>query len=302
LKIAAPFGGIWNAIFKVRSRGGLIKRMIGFSPQRSMPHISPASERKSFAKSRERSISSDARNVYLFGDEFTRTLDAGIGNKAIELLQRLGYNPVCLPHAESGRSAFSKGMLRRAKRMADANVRQFGSLVSDDEPLVGIEPSAILGFRDEYPDIVDACLKDAADALAPNCLTIEEFLCREMDAGRIKESAFTDRAARMLVHGHCHGKALAGMDPLIRVMNFPRHYDAVAIPSGCCGMAGSFGYEKEHYALSQQVGELVLFPAVRDADAETIIVAPGTSCRHQIVDGTGRRALHPVEVLVAALI
>jgi FAD/FMN-containing dehydrogenase/Fe-S oxidoreductase len=301
LKLAAPFSGLWNRIFKSRVGGVWIKRLIGFSPERSMPHIAPPAERMAFVKPRRRSETEEVRNVYLFADEFTRTLDAGIGNKAIRLLESLGYNPVVMEHGESGRSAYSKGMLKRARILAKANVRRFAGLVSEQEPLVGIEPSAILGFRDEYPDIVDASLQAEAEKLAPHCLTIEEFLWKEMQAGRISREFFTDQPARLLVHGHCHAKALAGMEALLGVMNFPRQYEAEAIPSGCCGMAGSFGYEKEHFDLSQRVGELVLFPAVREAPAETILVAPGTSCRHQILDGTGRRAQHPVEVLLQAL-
>jgi FAD/FMN-containing dehydrogenase/Fe-S oxidoreductase len=301
LKLVAVFSAIWNRVFHTRESGGWIKGLAGFARARSMPLIAPASERRAVATQRPRLDEEGARNVYLFVDEFTRTLDAGIGNKAIRLLERLGYNPVVLEHAESGRSAFSKGLLKRARKFAEANVRQFAGLVSAEEPLVGIEPSAILGFRDEYPDIVDASLKADAAAMAPHCLTIEEFLWREMQAGRIKEKAFTNGKAQLLVHGHCHGKALAGMEALMGVMNFPRHFEAKAIPSGCCGMAGSFGYEKEHYELSQRVGELVLFPAARAAPEGTVMVAPGTSCRHQILDGTGKVSLHPVEVLLDAL-
>ncbi|MEX0325863.1 MAG: FAD-binding and (Fe-S)-binding domain-containing protein [Puniceicoccaceae bacterium] len=299
LKLSAPFAPAWNALFREKDSGNWIKRLLGFAPGRSMPHIASSDERRAFSVPRE--VKTSSRTVYLFRDEFTRFLDAHIGNQAIQLLERLGYQPVLIEHPESGRSAFSKGMLKRAKGFAEANVRTFASLVSENEPLVGIEPSAILGFRDEYPDLVDASLKADADKLAPNCLTIEEFLWREMQAGRIKEDSFTEEKARLLVHGHCHAKALSGMEALMGVMNFPRQYMAEAIPSGCCGMAGSFGYEKEHFELSQRVGELVLFPAVREVEEATILVAPGTSCRHQIHDGTGRTALHPVEVLLKAL-
>ena len=301
LRLAAPFAPLWNRIFAKPSSGAWIKQLIGFAPERSMPHIARGRERRAFALHRDAKTGGRARNVLLFMDEFTRSLDAAIGNRAIELLERLGYNPVCLPHPESGRSAFSKGMLKRARKFAEANVRLFAPLVSEETPLVGIEPSAILGFRDEYPDLVQSGLREPARHLARHSLTIEEFLWSEMQAGRISRDAFTEEAATLQVHGHCHGKALAGMEALMGVMNFPRHYTATAIPSGCCGMAGSFGYEKEHYALSMKVGELVLFPAVRKAGEEVVIVAPGTSCRHQILDGTGRRARHPVEVLAKAL-
>lgn len=299
LRVAAPFAPVWNAIFMEKDSGNWIKRLLGFAPGRSMPHVASSAQRRAFSVPRE--ATAGGRIVYFFRDEFSRYLDASIGSQAIQLLEKLGYQPVFVKHLESGRSAFSKGMLKRAKRFAEANVRTFAPLVSEAEPLVGIEPSAILGFRDEFPDLVDSSLKADAEKLAPNCLTTEEFLWREMQAGRIKMESFTDQKVHLLVHGHCHAKAIAGMEALMGVMNFPRHYSADAISSGCCGMAGSFGYEKEHFALSQRVGELVLFPAVREAGEATILVAPGTSCRHQILDGTGRKALHPVEVLLNAL-
>jgi FAD/FMN-containing dehydrogenase/Fe-S oxidoreductase len=298
LKLAAPISALWNLIYREKASGGWIKKLIGFSSERSMPHISSWKDRRLFARPRH---PDGPKCVFIYADEFTRTLDASIGVKAIQLIEKLGYDPVVLSHPESGRSALSKGMLKRAKGIAEKNVEFFSKLVTEHEPLVGIEPSGILGFRDEFPDLVDPSLKAKADKLAPNCLTIEEFLWREIQAGRLSEDAFSDREVHMQVHGHCHAKALVGMEPIMGVLNFPRQFTAEAIPSGCCGMAGSFGYEREHYEVSQKVGELVLFPAVRKARRETVIVAPGTSCRHQIKDGTGRQALHPVEVLLEAL-
>ena len=132
-------------------------------------------------------------------------------------------------------------------------------------------------------------------------LLLDEFLARAAAAGRIGPDAFTADSRRVLVHGHCHQKALSSMDPTVAILSLPRNYAVEAIPSGCCGMAGSFGYEREHFEVSMQIGELVLFPAVRAAAADTILAAPGTSCRHQILDGTGRQALHPAEILHAAL-
>jgi Fe-S oxidoreductase len=237
----------------------------------------------------------------LFQDEFTSFLDAGIGNKALNLLERLGYTVIRIPHGESGRSAFSKGMLKRARKCAEDNVSRFSGLVTEDCPLVGIEPSAILGFRDEYPDLVRGSLRQHALDLAPNCLTLEEFLWREMQEERVSVDAFTNEPLEMVVHGHCHGKALAGMEALMGVLNFPRQFKAVALKTGCCGMAGSFGYEREHYELSMKVGELVLFPEIRSASPSTSVVASGTSCRHQILDGTGNHAVHPAEILLQAL-
>ena len=146
-----------------------------------------------------------------------------------------------------------------------------------------------------------AALKPAARSLAANCLLIDEFIAREADAGRIRRESFRAAQRTIRLHGHCHQKALSSQVPTVKMLGLPAGHQVSLIPSGCCGMAGSFGYEAEHFDLSQQIGELVLFPAVRAAGPETIIAAPGTSCRHQIKDGTGRRALHPVEILHEAL-
>jgi len=174
-------------------------------------------------------------------------------------------------------------------------------VITDDAPLVGIEPSAILGFRDEYPDIVPEWLADSARALAKRTLLIDEFLAREIERGRIGPDRFTQEHRRVLLHGHCHQKALGSVADSATILGLPANYSVETIPSGCCGMAGSFGYGREHYRVSMKIGELVLLPFVRGVPSDTIIAAPGTSCRHQIADGTGRHALHPVEILHAAL-
>jgi Fe-S oxidoreductase len=166
---------------------------------------------------------------------------------------------------------------------------------------VGIEPSAILAFRDEYPELVDKNLQESANQLAKNALLFEEFISSEIEKGNITEDDFSSEEKHILLHGHCQQKAVASTAPSKIMLSLPKNYHVREIPSGCCGMAGSFGYEKEHYQLSMEIGELVLFPAVREAKNEYIISAPGTSCRHQIKDGTGKTALHPVEVLYGAL-
>ena len=175
-------------------------------------------------------------------------------------------------------------------------------MISEETPLVGIEPSAILAFRDEYPELVEKELQPAAYKLAKSALLFEEFISAEVGKGNIQESDFTSDEKQILLHGHCQQKAVASTEPSKQVLSLPKNYSVKEIPSGCCGMAGSFGYEKEHYDLSMKIGELVLFPAVREAEEQTLISAPGTSCRHHIKDGTGKQALHPVEVLYDALI
>ena len=280
----------------------LVKRVLGFAPRRSLPRL-PATTLRAWWRRRGGSRASGRLGrVHLFADEFTDTLDAGSGIKAVELLERLGWEVVIPEHVDSGRAEFSKGLVREARDLAARNVELLAGVVTAEEPLVGIEPSAILSFRDEYPDLVPDALVPEAEALAGNALLLDEFLAQAAAAGRIGPEAFTDKPQRVLVHGHCHQKALSSIDHTVAMLSLPRNYCVEVIPSGCCGMAGSFGYEREHYEVSMQIGELVLFPAVRQAAVETILAAPGTSCRHQITDGTGRRALHPAEILHAALV
>jgi Fe-S oxidoreductase len=204
-------------------------------------------------------------------------------------------------HVDSGRAQLSTGLVRAARDLAATNVELLDPVITDEAPLVGIEPSAILSFRDEYPDLVPERLAAAARRLAGRTLVIDEFLAREARAGRVTPASFSSVSRRIALHGHCHQKALGSVADSAAILGLPVNHRVEVIPSGCCGMAGSFGYGREHFAISMRIGELVLFPFVRSADPETILAAPGTSCRHQIADGTGRRAMHPVEILHAAL-
>ena len=181
------------------------------------------------------------------------------------------------------------------------NIKKLSGFISEELPLIGIEPSAILGFRDEYPELVDPDLKEDAGRIAGNSLMVDEFISREYRAGKIDRELFADTKSEVLLHAHCQQKAVSSSSFTIEILSIPKNYHVKEIPSGCCGMAGSFGYEKEHYDLATSIGEMVLFPEVRAAGDEVIIVAPGTSCRHHIKDGTGRIALHPAEVLYRAL-
>lgn len=280
----------------------LLLRSIGFAPNRSMPLLYKTTLEKWFAKARA-GFNGKYPNgkVYLFNDEFTRFNDTGIGIKAIMLLTRLGYEVVIPKHEVSGRTYISKGFLRKAKSLANKNVRWLSPLIDSNTPLVGIEPSGILTFRDEYPELVESSLRESAEELAMHAFTIEEFLANEADAGRIHVGQFTTARLEILYHGHCQQKSIASTAQAKAIMSLPENYSVSEIPSGCCGMAGSFGYEKEHYDVSMKVGELVLFPAVRKASEKVLLAASGTSCRHQITDGTGKKALHPVEVLYSAL-
>ena len=295
--------GITNFMLTTPIVSNIIKKILGFAPQRSIPELNKKTLSQ-WKKSHQKVNAHDKdkeNNVFLFNDEFTNYNDTDIGIKAILLLTQLGYNVTIPAHTVSGRTHISKGLLRQSKKKAEHNIQNLKDNVSGDNPLIGIEPSAILSFRDEYPEIVKKELQEPAKKIANHAYLFEEFIANEIEAGRITHNQFTQAYKKIKLHGHCQQKAIATTNPTKKALELPANYEVEEIPSGCCGMAGSFGYEKEHYELSMQIGEMVLFPAVRNAGNETIIAAPGTSCRHQIKDGTDRTALHPVEILFAAL-
>jgi FAD/FMN-containing dehydrogenase/Fe-S oxidoreductase len=297
-RLGSIFPGLYN--FMVQGAPGtLVKKISGFAVKRSMPTLYKTTLRSWYKKHKK---ATGKKKVYLFCDEFTNYNDTEIGIKAILLLEKLGYEVLMPEHEESGRAWLSKGLLRHAQKIANRNIEIFSKLVSADTPLIGIEPSAILTFRDEYVDLASDELYPAAEQLAKHVFTIDEFLAMETDQGFINKESFITEKRVVKLHGHCQQKALSSVAHTVKILSLPQNYKVEVIPSGCCGMAGSFGYEKEHYEISMKIGELVLFPAVRNASEDMIIVAPGTSCRHQVKDGTGKKALHPVEVLWEALV
>ena len=303
MRLASLFPALYNWAVTAPDVSRYIKRFAGFSVKRSLPTIHGTTLAKWHAKhANPASLDYPNGKVYLFCDEFTNYNDTPVGIKAVQLLNRLGYRVEIPVHVESGRAHFSKGLIRQARQFAIWNVEFLKDIVTAQTPLIGIEPSGILSFRDEYLDLMPDRFVDAARALARNALLIDEFIAREIDAGRIRREAFKAGNRAIKLHGHCHQKALSSLTPTVKMLELPAGHKVTVIPSGCCGMAGSFGYEEEHFAISQQIGELVLFPAVRSAPEDTLVAAPGTSCRHQIKDGTGRTALHPIEILHAALL
>ena len=290
-------GSIAPALTNLVLSTTLAKKIMGVATQRPIPKLTSETFRKWFSK---QTVSKNTKKVYLFADEFTNYYDTEIGKDAIFLLEKLGYNVEIINHEESGRSFISKGFLKEAKVIANKNIIVFKDLITDETPLIGIEPSAILTFRDEYIRLADDKL--SAEKIAKNTFTFEEFLQKELAIGNINKHLFTKRSASVKIHGHCHQKALSGTNASFEILNIPENYNVTVLNTGCCGMAGSFGYEKEHYNISMQVGEDTLFPKVRNMEKDTQIVAAGTSCRHQIFDGTKRIAKHPITVLREALI
>lgn len=280
-----------------------IRKLMHFADQRSLPLMHRFTLKHWFEKKFKPSgaASNPQKRVYFFCDEFSNYNDVEIGIKCIQLLDRLGYQVVIPAHIESGRTHLSKGLVKRAKQIAAKNIELLEPILDDPYPIIGLEPSAILGFRDEYPALLAEHQQASAEKLAKKSVLIEEFLTAEKIKGTISAANFVDIPRAILVHAHCHQKALTQVSTLMEALSLPANYSATLLNSGCCGMAGSFGYDKKHYDVSMQIGELVLFPAVRSQQASTIIAASGTSCRHQIKDGTSRTALHPVEILFDAL-
>jgi Fe-S oxidoreductase len=304
-KLGSVFPGVYNFFMKNPATSGLIKKMTGFAVKRSMPLLHKTTLKKwmkAYVKQLDKENPDKNKKVYLFNDEFTNFNDTDVGIKTIQLLTLLGYEVIIPRHLESGRTFLSKGLVRKAKKIANQNIRFLRKRVSENSPLIGIEPSAVLAFRDEYPDLASEENMEYADELSKHSFMLDEFILNEYKNGNIKTDQFTREHKNILLHGHCQQKAVASTQTTIDMLSIPINYTAEEIPSGCCGMAGSFGYEKEHYDISMKIGEMVLFPAVRNALPGTTICAPGTSCRHQIKDGTKVKAYHPAEILYDALI
>lgn len=290
-------GSILPAISNLFIKSKILNSLLGFTGKRVFPLISDVSLFRWYKENK----TMHSKKVYFFADEFTSYTESEIGITAIKLLEKLGYKVEIPKQIESGRAYISKGFLKKAKIIAENNIKMLSPLLSKESPLIGIEPSAVLTFRDECPDLVGNEMIQNAQKVASNTLLIEEFLLKEFENGRLDESYFTDKPAVIKVHGHCQQKSVSSIDPILKILSLPKNYKVSEIKSGCCGMAGSFGYEKEHYDISIKIGEQILFPAVRDMKDNEILCASGTSCRHQIKDGTGAAAKHPVEILYEAL-
>jgi Fe-S oxidoreductase len=268
----------------------LLESALSIDARRSLPPF--ASETfESWFRRRASVRTPRAKKVVLFHDTFLNFHEPHIGKAATLVLEAAGFEVLLAQRTCCGRPAISKGMLDFARRIAGANVEALDPYIREGVPVVGCEPSCILGFRDEYPDLIPG--KKSMD-LARRSFLLEELLLSESVDLPVKNPL-----PRVLLHGHCHLKALVGTD---RLTSFLKKLggEVAVVDSGCCGMAGSFGYEREHFDISLRMAERRLAPAVREAPETTLVVAPGTSCRHQIHDTTGRRALHPAEAAARA--
>lgn len=301
-KTASKFPQLSNLLFTNAFTSKIIKSLGGVHQNRSLPKTSIKSFSKLFQNNINQYIIENKSNksIVLFVDEFSNYLDAEISLDCYQLLVGLGYKVTVIDTLDSGRALISKGFLEEAKLEANKNIALLKDKISENVPLVGIEPSAILSFRDEYLRLADD--RYGAESISKHTFLIEEFLAAEIEIGNISAAQFTSEEKQIKIHAHCHQKSLSNQKVTFDILNLPENYKPTIIPSGCCGMAGSFGYEKEHYEVSIKIGELKLFPAINKSSETIIISANGTSCRHQIFDGTGRKALHPVTILKNALL
>lgn len=290
---------IHNFLTQNASTSKLIKQALGIHKDRSLPKVSRSFSFRNAGRM-TKNVNNPIKTVYLYIDEFINYLESEIALDCMMLLEALNYKVIPVHHLESARSYISKGFLEEAKAISKKNLTYFESKISEETPLIGIEPSAILTFKDEYLKLAED--KTTAKRVAQHTYLVEEFIQQEIDLGNITSDQFTLESKDIKFHGHCHQKAMGNQLSSFSILNLPKNYKVTIIPSGCCGMAGSFGYEKEHFSVSMQIGEQTLFPAVRKASEHIIISANGTSCRHQIKDGTGREAKHPVTILREALL
>jgi len=274
-----------NWLIRQRWFRALLDSVVGIDRRRSLPPFASETFESWF---RSRGAKRLSKKVVLFHDTFMNYHEPDIGKAAVAVLEASGYEVVLAKKVCCGRPALSKGMLDRARVLARHNVDALSGFARDGVPIVGLEPSCILTLRDEYLDLVPG---DDAKVVAEKSVLLEELDGLELE--------FRNPPSSVVVHGHCHLKALVGMEPLMAFLK-KMASDVTFIDSGCCGMAGSFGYEREHFDVSLEMAERRLLPAVREAADDAVVVAPGTSCRHQIADATGRRALHPAELAARA--
>ncbi|HWP56866.1 MAG TPA: FAD-linked oxidase C-terminal domain-containing protein [Candidatus Acidoferrales bacterium] len=273
----------------------LLERVAGIDRRRPLPQFAAETFAGWFRKHLCEGDGSRGE-VVLFHDTFNNYNTPAVAIAATRLLERAGYRVALVDKKCCGRPMISKGMLEQAKENAAWNVGRLAPYAEKGTGIVGLEPSCLLTLRDEYPELLRT---EAARLVAERSFLLEEFLVRERDAGRV--SLKIERNGRKaLVHGHCHQKALVGTAPTLAALSWAG-YEVDEVDSGCCGMAGSFGFEKEHYELSLAIGRRRLAPAVERAGADVEIVASGISCRQQIEHLTGRKAKHPAEALWAAL-
>jgi Fe-S oxidoreductase len=274
----------------------LLERVAGIDRRRPLPRFA----RDTLLRWDRRRKPSTGRELVWLADSFTTFTEPAIGRAAIELLEAAGWSVRVESGGCCGRSSISKGLLDRARGMAEDMTERLAPYAERGVPIVGCEPSCLLTLREEHLQLQPGSPR--AEVVASQARLVEELLVEAIDDGSLKLDPGSKVAgSRIVFHGHCHQKALAGTKASVELLKRVPGAEVIELDAGCCGMAGSFGFEAEHYELSMQIGELRLFPALRGEDAGTLVAATGVSCRQQIAHGVGRGARHPVQIVREAL-
>ncbi|MSP39745.1 MAG: FAD-binding oxidoreductase [Deltaproteobacteria bacterium] len=290
-RIGSALAPVSNWIVNSAPNRWLMEVLTGIDRRRPLPQFASESFGDWFVKHK---VAGDGANgdVVLFHDTFNNYNTPNVAIAATRFLEKSGYRVLLVDKKCCGRPMISKGMLSQAKENAAWNVQKLAPYADKGTPIVGLEPSCLLTLRDEYPEFIRS---DAAKKVAAQSFLFEEFVMREVNAERLKLNS-SGGGKKVLLHGHCHQKALVGTAPTVAMLK-AAGYEVSEVDSGCCGMAGSFGFEKEHYDLSAKIGNQRLAPAVKGASVDVEVVAPGISCRQQIDHLAKRQAKHPVELL-----
>lgn len=291
-KIASLFPVLSNTFLDLNVVKKLFEWIFGIDSRRSFPKFAKQTFQKWFSS---RAKNDEGEAVILLVDIFTNYHEPEIGKAAVLVLEEMGYRVEVAKNMESGRPQLSKGFLNEAKSIAEKVIDELAPSAKKGIPIIGFEPSEILTLRDEFLDLCDEDLLPNAKSIASNSFTFEEFVSNNSERLTLPR-----KKEKIVLHGHCHTKALIGNDTTVEALE-AAGYEVETLKTGCCGMAGSFGYEKDHYQVSMDIGELVLFPSLRSKEKSELICAPGFSCRHQIKDGTDQKALHPAELIAKAL-
>ncbi len=273
--------------------GKVLELVAGFDSRRKPPSYATVPLPRWFAARSQPSGRTD-RKVVLFDDTYMNYHQTQVGISAVELLESCGYEVILARAGCCQRPKISHGFLRDARAKGERTLRNLDKYIQQGLKIVVCEPGCCSALTDDLPDLIDD--EQLGARIKENVMMIDQFLAGEVDRGELK-CEFTSPYENILIHGHCHQKALFGTEAMVRLLEQVPGVLVSEVDSGCCGMAGSFGYEKEHYELSAQIGEERLLPAVRGAEEGTATVACGFSCRHQIADGAGVKALHWVETI-----
>lgn len=290
--------GLINRLLDTPFGKELMYQLFGIHKQRKLPEFASQTFRSWFFARQQQE--SDKPTVALLIDLFTDYHDPQIGRAAVRVLEALGYKVIVPGISVLGRPQISKGLLKEARKIVAENLPELAAFARQGIPIIGIEPSEILTLRDEYLDLCDEKDIQTAQSVADHAYQFEEFVAKAIKEHPDPGNLFNASAQNLNLHGHCHAKALVGNGPTVEALELAG-YRLTDMQTGCCGMAGSFGYEADHYEVSMNIGELVLFPKLRKTDFTKLTCAPGFSCRHQIRDGTGKEAFHPAELMARNL-